>query len=283
MKSLHFALIGENIEYSLSPRIFEAIFKQLRVEGQFEVHSFHAAELPSRLRQMSLDGITGVSITIPHKQAVIPHLDDIGPIANAVQAVNSIVVQDGQLYGYNTDCFGLSYGLRPHRARLGGGAAVIVGSGGAARAAIQALHKDFSIHRFLIAGRTPEKATATVEQMQTALSGTAITTISLGDVVSMMKDASLVVNCTPLGGPNYVDKSPFPSGLDFRNVKLYYDLNYNTGNKLVAAARGAGIIALDGSAMLVAQALRSFDIWTGQTVDFDPVYEATFGKPVSRQ
>ncbi len=282
MKSLHFALIGEDIEYSLSPRIFDAVFEQLRVDGQFEVHSVRAAELSSRLRQMSLDGITGFSVTIPYKQAVIPHLDDIGPVANTVQAVNSIVVQDSQLFGYNTDCHGFSFALKPHKSLIIGGTAVLLGSGGAARAAIHALYKDFGLRSFLVAGRSPEKAAVTAERMETALPGATVTSTSLNEVVAVMSDSSLVVNCTPLGGPNHIDRSPLPSGFDLSKVKLYFDLNYNTDNMFINKARETGIVALDGSAMLVAQALKSLDIWTGQTVNFDPVYEAVFGKPASR-
>ena len=103
---LHFALIGERVEYSRSGKIFEAIFDRLNVSGRFEVHSVGREQLAPRIRQLVLDGIRGFSVSIPFKQEVIQYLDDVDPIAQSLAAVNSIWVDGDQLYGYNTDCYG---------------------------------------------------------------------------------------------------------------------------------------------------------------------------------
>jgi shikimate dehydrogenase len=95
---------------------------------------------------------------------------------------------------------------------------------------------------------------------------------------SVMDDQpDIVVNCTPVGGWNSPESSPFAIGFNWPQGKIYSDLNYNTDNQLVAAARSAGMIAIDGSMMLVGQAIRSFNIWTGEDVDFDNVYRRVFG------
>ncbi|MCK4632309.1 MAG: hypothetical protein KAT79_03510, partial [candidate division Zixibacteria bacterium] len=79
------------------------------------------------------------------------------------------------------------------------------------------------------------------------------------------------------GGWNSPESSPFPTGFNWPQGKIYFDLNYNTDNQLVAAARSVGMIAIDGSMMLVGQAIRSFNIWTGEDVNFDEVYRRVFG------
>ncbi len=87
----------------------------------------------------------------------------------------------------------------------------------------------------------------------------------------------IVVNCTPMGGWNHPTESPLPGWFDWSSSRLYYDLNYNGDNHLVAAARASGVETIDGSAMLVAQALQSFYIWTGRKLTFEPVYAEVFG------
>ena len=88
----------------------------------------------------------------------------------------------------------------------------------------------------------------------------------------------IAVNCTPLGGWNHPASSPFPKRFDWSAIDIYYDLNYNNDNRLIATARNAGVTAIDGSAMLVGQALESFRIWSGLAVEYEPVYRTVFGQ-----
>lgn len=275
---LYFALVGKDIAYSRSPEIFEAIYRQVRWPGRFELHSVGAGDLHSRIRQAVLDGVRGFSVTIPFKQEVIRYLDDIDPTAQAVDAVNSIAVTEGRLLGYNTDCHGFSEPLRELRPLLRSGKALILGTGGAARASIYALYRNFDIKRFAVVGRSPEK----LERLKTFFE-TSPHHLEVEPHPASVKNSKILgrvdiaVNCTPLGGPHSPEDSPLPEGFDFRSLKVYYDLNYNDNNRIVAAARQAGIRAFDGSSMLVSQALRSFDIWTGQSVEFQPIFDAVFG------
>jgi shikimate dehydrogenase len=91
-----------------------------------------------------------------------------------------------------------------------------------------------------------------------------------------MLESRIVVNCTPLGGPLFPDLSPVSLGLDWSKVRLYFDLDYNTGNTAVNLAKKAGVRAIDGSAMLVAQAIKSMELWTGLQVDFEDIYRQIF-------
>lgn len=274
----YFALVGRNIEYSRSPEIFDAIYRHTRQQGRFEVHSMEPGELPSRVRQAVLDGVRGFSVTIPFKQDIIQYLDDIDPTAHAINAVNSIAVEGGRLLGYNTDCHGFSEPLRDYRPLLRGGRALILGCGGGARAAIYALGRDFDIKRFLVVARSPERA-EDLKKFFEARQYSPEITVQAGSLkkADLSDRFKIAVNCTPVGGWRSPNQSPLPSGFEFSRLRVYYDMNYNEQNKTVAAARAAGIRAFDGACMLVSQAIRSFDIWTGQSVDFEPIFEAVFG------
>lgn len=275
-----FALIGEAIEYSLSPRVFKAIFEQAGRQGAFEVHSVSRDKLGRLVKQLVTEGVQGFSITIPHKQTVIDFLEHVDPSAIAVEAVNSVMVENGRLTGFNTDIFGFSFALK--RARFGGTErpALIIGSGGSARAVIHALHHDFSINHFVVWGRSE----ANLRQIKQHFSGTAqdvqIQTLAGIDSLLRVEPApAIIVNCSPLGGANLIDSIPLPQAFDWSGVDFYFDLNYNEENQAVSRARSHGVMVADGSAMLVAQAVRSFELWTGQKVDFEPVYKEVFPGP----
>jgi len=273
----HFALLGNNIGYSKSPEIFDVIYQTLKVKGEFEVHSVEPAELGARLRQLALDGVCGFSITIPFKQTVIGCLNDIDPVARALGAVNSVVVDEGQLFGYNTDTYGFKLALESRRPLISGRPAVVLGNGGAARAAAYALWKHYNVSQFYVYGRSPERLQQFREDMASVLPGSQIeVSNSIAQKVPDPK-VRLVVNCTPAGGPNQPDALPFSDKFRFENAKVYYDLNYNRPNRAIAHADNAGLVAIDGAAMLVGQALRSFDIWTSVAVEFEPVYGKVFG------
>jgi len=155
---------------------------------------------------------------------------------------------------------------------------LILGSGGGARAAIYALRRDFDIRSFLVVARDLKKTDWLKELFESETNVPEITVRQAPLKSSSSSDnIDIAVNCTPLGGPNNPDLSPLPNGFDFSSLKVYYDLNYNDNNQAVAAACKAGIIAIDGSSMLVSQAIKSFDIWTGQSVEFEPIFEAVFG------
>jgi shikimate dehydrogenase len=274
----HFALIGTDVAYSRSTDVFRAIFDHLHIDGEFETHSVSVAELESRVRQLVLDGVRGFAVTIPHKRNIIAYMDDIDPVARALGAVNSISVDGHRLYGYNTDCYGFTLPLRRCRERMLGKPALILGNGGAARAVAYALWKDFNVRRFVLAGRSLPRLEEFRADMAQALHNASIELLGL-PVLSTATAGSfgIAVNCTPLGGPNFVELAPLPDGFDFRSLGVYYDLNYNRPSRTIERARESGVEVVDGASMLVGQAVRSFDIWTGRTVEYQPIFDAVFG------
>ena len=277
-ESYRFGLVGHNVGYSKSSDIFQAIFKQLDADGSFEVFNISTEQFADQFRKLIESGVQGLSVTIPYKNEVISFLDDLDPVARALQAVNSIHLAGGQSCGFNTDCYGFSLPLRSHAERLKNGEALIFGAGGGARAVVYALHTDYEIGCCTVMARDATRLKSFKQGLVKQLPNIRISTRQIGSSKKPERDTwDIVINCTPLGGWNHLTDSPVPGWFDWSSVRLYYDLNYNADNNLVATARRSGVEAIDGSAMLVAQALQSFYIWTGRKLLFEPVYADVFG------
>lgn len=275
-QQFQFGLIGRNISYSRSVEIFEAIFNHFDATGRFELFSLEPDDLHTQLRQLSLNGYKAFSVTIPYKQLVIPELDEIDNVASRLQAVNSIVVSSGRLLGYNTDCYGFSLPLKQHVGALRSGQALILGCGGAAKAVIYALSSDMNMKHVTVVGRSAKKLAQFKSEAESFVDGMEVETLEWSKLnkVSLGKP-DIIINCTPLGGHNLPDDNPFV-GSGFPDCRIYYDLNYNHNNKLIELASRSGRITIDGSAMIVGQAVRSFDIWTGLSVPVEEIYQRVF-------
>lgn len=280
-QQFRFGLIGRDISYSRSVDIFEAIFDHCKEPGRFELFSLEPLDLHAQLRQLVLNGYKAFSVTIPYKQSVISVLDELDNTAKRLQAVNSIAVTDGRLLGYNTDCYGFSLPLKQHAATLRSGHAIVLGCGGAAKAVMHTLCFDMKMKQVTIVGRSAKKLAQFKSEVESFVSGMKVETLEwleLNRVNANKPD--IVINCTPLGGPNHPDENSF-DGIGFPDSQIYYDLNYNDENKLIECASQAGRITIDGSAMLVGQAVRSFDIWTGLSVPVEVIYERVFKRELA--
>ena len=275
-----FGLIGHNVAYSKSADIFNAIFKLKGLDGSFENFDLDSENnFNEKFKSLMTNSICGLSVTIPHKKRVIPLLNNISAVAEALQAVNSISVENGQLHGHNTDAFGFSLPLKAFAEKLKHGRAMILGCGGSARAVVYSLYIDYEISEFCVICRSGDKLQQFKTSMKQILKNSHIETSAISDCAdALSKDFSIVVNCTPLGGWNHQDTLPFPEDFNWNNSRIYYDLNYNQGNLALKLALDNNVIALDGSQMLVGQAVRSFDIWTGQTVEIEAVYNKVFDR-----
>jgi len=276
--TLRFGVIGRNIEYSRSKAVFEAVFRLVGVDGSFEVISCEDVELGTHLTRLRKGELRGLSVTVPFKNRVVPMVDKVGATAEQIEAVNSICSRRGKLLGFNTDVVGVSRALADHREVLAGGHALLIGSGGGARAVLFSLVRDIGVKDVTVLGRSTESLDGFRQAAETVIEGPRLRTcVSGSDALSSGDKFDIVINCTPLGGWNHAEESPLPEGWTWEMTRVYFDLNYNADNAAVAAAKASGTASVDGSIMLVAQALRSLAIWTGQTMPFGPVYEAVFG------
>jgi shikimate dehydrogenase len=205
-----------------------------------------------RTRELNWN-LRGLSVTAPHKQSVMQHLDWIEPNAKEIGAVNTVVIENDRLLGYNTDAAGLIEPLLQRLGSLADREVAIIGAGGAARAAIWALQQQQA--RVTLFARNVEKARKLAE----------VFNISCESLSSAGFDGyDLVINTTPLGSGEHIDQSPANAG-QLNGARCIYDLIYNPSEtKLLREARQVGCETLGGMEMLVAQAKLQFELWTGK-------------------
>ncbi len=275
-KTYKFGLLGHKIDYSKSGEIFNAIFEMLSISGEFISVDVSYEKIDEGLQKCLDLKLNGFSVTIPHKQNVIPFLHNIENDALQLGAVNSIKIENNQLFGFNTDIYGFSESLKEYSSILKDKKVLIIGAGGSARAIIYALKNNFGIKDFVILGRDKQKLDLFLENLKPIIGGANISSITFDTIKSVMFD--FAVNCSPLGGFNYPNQPIFNDIITTKNLLLYYDLNYNDNNNVIKELQLLDIPCIDGKQMLVVQALKSLYIWTGLTVSEKELYSKVFGR-----
>jgi shikimate dehydrogenase len=289
---MRLGLVGYPLGHSLSPKIHGAALKACDLEGDYSLFPIAPeekaalAELLSRVRSGE---ITGLNVTIPHKQNVIQFIDELTPTARSIGAVNTIYMRDDKLIGDNTDAVGffrdLNRFLNMERdglsARLGMPSqiqertsvfqnALILGAGGSARAVVHAL-SDAGWDLTLYARRIEQ-----AQELARSFDGESLLIAS--DLLNLeLSNISLIVNTTPVGMDPNSDRSPWPVGLAFPNGVIY-DLVYNPREtRLVKDAHARGLKATTGLGMLIEQAALAFELWTGCNPPRDVLFKSVDG------
>jgi shikimate dehydrogenase len=261
-------LIGYPLGHSLSPKIHAAALKACDLQGDYSLFPIPPEDtqaLKDLLACVRSGEIHGLNVTIPHKQNVIPFLDELTPTAQAIGAVNTIYLRENKLIGDNTDAAGfladLKRFLTTETRRHGDFSALVLGAGGSARSVVYALLNDG--WHVTVAARRIEQA----ERMVSSLPNYQlhITGWDFPNLQPLISNLLLIVNATPLGMTPNVDQSPLPEDTLLSKHTLIYDLVYNPREtKLVREARAQGLKATTGLGMLIEQAALSFKIWTAQ-------------------
>jgi len=271
-------LIGHPLEHSLSPQLHHAGLDALDLEGEYRLYEIPPLPegedgLAALLEKIRRGQIHGLNVTIPHKQNVIPLLDELTPAAEAIGAVNTIYTRGDRLVGDNTDAPGFwkdaCQRLNIHTFERS--YALILGAGGSARAIAYALlRQGWSL---TVAARRLEQAQGLCDQFSSL--GGKISVEKLSNHPLSTTHCPLLVNCTPVGMHPHVDASPWPEGLPFPPEAVVYDLVYNPREtRLVRDARAAGLPAVTGLGMLVEQAALSLERWIGQEVPREAMWVA---------
>ena len=253
-----FALIGRRLGHSWSQLWFTDLFGRLGLEGySYELHEM--ASLDGLRRWVGHDGICGFNVTIPYKQAIIPYLDGLSGEAGAIGAVNCVCVNDGRLIGHNTDAPAFGWTLASMLPPSVTAHAVVLGTGGAARAVGYALGRLGIEHLFV--SRNPQLFSGT-DGSQPA-PGSRV--IGYGDLAALRLPETafnILVNATPVGMWPDVDACPWTMPLT--PFDMVYDLIYNPSpTLLLRRAAGVGAVCRDGLAMLQRQAALSWSLWNG--------------------
>lgn len=265
-------LIGENIQHSRSPLILNTLFAKYGIAMRYELHPLSAGELPELLSRMKSEGYRGANITSPHKERVIHLLDRVDPEAARIGAVNTIVIDGGEAIGYNTDIDGFRESLRGDAVVNHPFTAAVIGSGGAARAAVLALLQLDNMTRLTIYSRERERAIAAADRFADR--------ILMGESIDNFSAADLVVHATPIGLPG---RSGALLGVEqLTGGRLFYEMIYSPPEtELLRVAAVAGLRTMNGESMLIRQALHAFEIWTGITPSIEDLPENLFQFPLS--
>ncbi|MDX1544439.1 MAG: shikimate dehydrogenase [Christiangramia sp.] len=237
-----FGLLGRNIDYSFSRKYFSEKFKKENIDAKYKNFDLQSIEeLPKVLEE---NIISGLNVTIPYKEEIIPFLDHLDPHSNKIQAVNTVKFEkDGSLCGYNTDYWGflesLKPFLRPHHKK-----ALILGTGGASKAIAYALELLEIDYKFV--SRKKADNIFSYDELDREI----------------IDSYTLLINCTPLGTFPNVDQYPNVPVEYFSKDHLVFDLVYNPSEtKLMQLAQKKGAKCLNGLRMLELQAEKAWEIW----------------------
>ncbi|HZJ55357.1 MAG TPA: shikimate dehydrogenase [Myxococcaceae bacterium] len=253
-----FAVIGDPIAHSASPRLFRWLAERLGVTMSYEAIRVPAGELPAVLEEARAGRWDGLSVTIPHKQDALVLADRADPRAARTGAANCLVRSpDGRLVAHNTDLEGVVQALARHGRSLAGSAVLLLGAGGAARAAAIAA-RDGGVARLWIANRHPARAL----DLASAFDGEAIP-LSAQALGPVLPRVDLVLQATSVG-MDAPEDSPLPPGCVLHDRLTVMDMVYRPlRTRLLRDAEAAGARAIDGLWMLGFQGLAALRLWTG--------------------
>jgi shikimate dehydrogenase len=263
-------VIGWPIEHSLSPAMHNAAFAALGMaDWLYDKMAIPPDVLRHSLRELRDHGFIGINVTVPHKQAVMPFVRPDG-IAQAVGAVNTIDFRTNT--GTNTDVQGFMDDLAAHDVDVSGRRVLVIGAGGAARAAVYGLANAGALVR--VVNRTRENAEAMIKSL-----GVPALTADFSEASAWIAEAAalpaLVVNCTSVGMMPNADASPWPEAHPFPRGVIVYDMVYRpTITRLMTQAESNGGQAIGGLGMLVRQGAAAFQRWTGVQPPIDVMWAA---------
>ncbi|MCK4449746.1 MAG: shikimate dehydrogenase [Anaerolineae bacterium] len=268
-------LIGYPVEHSLSPAMHNSAFAALDLNWCYVPLPVPPERLGEAVAGLRALGFVGANVTVPHKEAVMSYLDHVAPEAQAIGAVNTLVMREGRSIGHNTDWQGFltalgEGGFDPQDKR-----AVVLGAGGAARAVVYALAQ--TVAQVTVLNRTLARAQALVQDFSPLFPSLPLRSLplTLQTLEERAAEAHLLVNATPIGTWPEVDKSIWPEDLAFPGHLTVFDLVYNPRQtKLLRQARAVGAKVIGGLGMLVHQGAAAFELWTGEKAPVETMYEA---------
>ncbi len=262
---MRLSLLGFPLAHSLSPAMHNAALAAVGLaDWHYGLMPAPPEALDVAVAVLRGEGYAGANVTVPHKEAIIPLLDGLTPVAEAIGAVNTVVVgaiheSPLQLIGHNTDAAGLLADLYLHNVHISDRPVLILGAGGSARAAVAAC-ASVGAHVRVAARRR-----AQAETLKALAPSLAVFDLTVNHLKRAGADCALIINCTPLGMSPNVNASPWFEGVPFPAGAFVYDLVYNTVDTLLTRqAHASGLRAATGLGMLVEQGALAFELWTGQ-------------------
>lgn len=264
-------VIGDPVAHSLSPLLHQAMIDQTGAAYRYDVRTVRPEELPAFVRWAKDGGCAGFNVTMPHKEAILPLLDEVDATAASCGAVNTVCIREGRAIGHNTDGTGFLDSLAGQGFYPQGRTVLLLGAGGAAKAVGHALAAA-GAGRVIVCARRLERAAALAAQLPGCGEGIVLAQDAIPQAASA---CDLLVNATPLG----MAGSPAFARLDFLQAMpphaVVYDLVYHPRRTaLLEAAARQGLRTVGGIDLLIRQAVRAFTFFTGETPDTAALYDA---------
>jgi len=263
-------VIGDPIEHTMSPVMHNAAFKKLGLDYIYIPFRVRAEELAQAVDGIRALNIRGLNVTIPHKVAIIPMLDGLDPVAEKIGAVNTIVNNDGNLRGYNTDASGFLRALLEGGGEPEGKNIVILGAGGASRA-ISYILAENGAHLTILNRQLELDWAEVIAELILEDFEMEVRVLELGfeNLAAALAGADILINATSVGMSPNSEESPVPADL-LKPELVVFDIVYNPiKTKLLKDAEAAGARIVVGVDMLTWQGALAFEKWTEQPAPFD--------------
>ena len=243
-------VIGNPIGHSLSPKLHNYWFKMNNINAVYDKKEINEEDLKFIISEIKEKKINGINVTVPFKKAVIPYLDKLTAEAEQTQSVNTIILNNNNLEGHNTDISGFDKAIKNINFNIQEKKVFILGAGGVVSSIVYALKK-MDVAQITISNRTIKKA----ENLKTQFNNIQI--VKWGDV----PEFDVIINATSLGLKNET------IDLDFSRIgknKLFYDVIYNPKEtNFLKIGKNSGNLAVNGTSMFIYQALEAFNLWHG--------------------
>lgn len=267
-----FGLLGETLKYSRSPQIHNLFYNMCQIDARYSLFEVPLASFGSEAMMAQLKTLSGFNVTIPYKEAIIPFMEEVDPIARRIGAVNTVKKINNHWIGYNTDYYGFVESLKHEMSKnemiLMKSRAIVLGSGGAAKMVVVAL-EDLGYNEIVLVSRNPEKIVPYFPNCRCV------------DYVWLNKESlssDLLINCTPIGHKS-IQSSELIGNATLKKQAFVFDLNYSPPEtELLIRANALGRSGCNGLYMLVAQALKAEEIWLEKTFDLDDIAKSIFTK-----
>ncbi len=260
-----FLLLGNPVEHSLSPAMHNGAFEALGLNCAYLAAQVEKENIEAAITGMKALSIAGANVTIPHKETVIPYLDSLSPEAQQVGSVNTIINRYGHLTGTTTDGEGFYLSLQKYKANYEPGqTALMVGAGGAARAVAFALANK-GAREVIVANRSESKGLelSNILLERTPLQKSLYLPLDKKGLAETLPRCDLIVYSLPFNLPEF--KEALALGGPFKKNQLFFDLRYKPDRtEMMALFQEKGGDACNGLAMLIWQAVKSFETFTGQ-------------------
>jgi shikimate dehydrogenase len=270
-------LIGHPIKHSYSPFIQNFALEQMNLDYVYIPFDVPSENLKAAVNGVLAFGLKGLNVTLPHKEKIIKFLDELSEEASVIGAVNTIVNDHSKLIGYNTDAYGISETLLPFKDKISGTKVTVIGAGGSARAVIYTLLRHFKPEEVNIINRTQQKADTLANYFSLKMRFDSFHTFELfpPDNVEVLSNSTLIVNATTLGMYPEVEDTITDIEDSFHSEQIVFDLIYNPAKtKFLKTAEMQGAKVVGGLKMLISQAAKSFELWTGVEMPVEIIFDS---------